>query len=379
MRTVRNPFHYGGIVTGEAFCNRSQELHELVRAMENGDKLFVHSERRMGKTSLVKAALDAMDPRRYHKVYVDLWPTEGELSFATTTAKALTEAVSTSADKLLETARGFFGRLSPSITLDREGNAQVTFGLNNLDRPDPEIDEILATPARLAARGEKQVVIVFDEFQQVLEYSSDLVERKLRSVVQTHEDVAYVFLGSRKHLIRRMFLDESRPLYRAGGHYPLRPIAQEHWLPFIQERFTQGEKDISEEQIRSICSLTEGHPFYTQHLCHALWELCERGGKVSDELIEEAVELLLDRESYAYATLWESLSRNQRRFLMGLAHEHTAVEPFSASFVHAYRLGTASSAQRAAQALLERDVVDRDDGSFVITDRFLRIWIRRMT
>ncbi len=346
--------------------------------MENADKLFVHSERRMGKTSLVKSALETLDPQRYHRVYVDLWATEGELSFAAATARALAESVSTSADKLLGTAKRLFGRLSPSVSLDAEGKPKITFELTRLSRPEPELDHILAAPAELAGRG-KQVVMVFDEFQQVLEYDSDLVERKLRSAIQTHEDVAYVFLGSRKHLVRRMFLVESRPLYRAGGHYPLGPITDEHWLPFIQERFERADKEISEEHVRSICSLTEGHPFYTQHLCHALWELCVRGAKVSDEMVGEAVELLLDRESYAYATLWESLSRNQRRFLMGLAHEGPGVAPFSGAFVQDYLLGTASNAQRAAQALLERDVIDRDDGSFTITDRFLRIWLRRMS
>jgi len=56
---MRNPFEYGGVVSGDAFCNRGQETGDLVRAMENGEKLFVFSERRYGKTSLVRAALAA--------------------------------------------------------------------------------------------------------------------------------------------------------------------------------------------------------------------------------------------------------------------------------------------------------------------------------
>jgi hypothetical protein len=43
---MRNPFEYGGVVSGEAFCNRGKETSDLVRAMENGEKLFVFSERR---------------------------------------------------------------------------------------------------------------------------------------------------------------------------------------------------------------------------------------------------------------------------------------------------------------------------------------------
>lgn len=379
MRNMKNPFRYGGVVGGDAFCNREQELNDLLRAMKNGDKLFVHAERRLGKTSLIKTALKQLDSKRYHKVYVDLWPTEGELTFAIAMAKAISEAVSTTADKLLDTAKRFFGRLAPSITLDEQGKPQVSFGVRTIEEVSPELEHVLEAPAKIAAQGSKQVVMVLDEFQQILQYGSDSVERRLRSVVQTHEEIAYIFLGSRKHLIQQMFLDESRPLYRAGGHYPLGPIAEEHWLPFIRERFEQADKHISRGQIHSVCELTEGHPFYTQHLCHALWELCEPGAKVADDLIEDAVQLLLDRENYAYATLWESLSQNQRRFLKGLANEHAGVKPFSSEFTQMYRLGTASNAQRAAEALLERDVIDREDGSYLITDRFFRIWIQRMS
>jgi hypothetical protein len=60
---VRNPFEYGGVVSGDAFCNRKQELADLRRAMENAEKLFVFSERRYGKTSLVRATLDKL-PRK---------------------------------------------------------------------------------------------------------------------------------------------------------------------------------------------------------------------------------------------------------------------------------------------------------------------------
>ncbi len=79
-----------------------------------------------------------------------------------------------------------------------------------------------------------------------------------------------IFLGSRKHLIQKMFLNQNRPLYRAGGHYPLDPIETAPWQPFIQSRFKQTSKGISAEVIQALCEATEGHPFYTQHLCHAV-------------------------------------------------------------------------------------------------------------
>ena len=238
------------------------------------------------------------------------------------------------------------------------------------------LDEVLATPAKIAAKGERNVVIVFDEFQQIFEYGNDHVEKKLRSAIQNQSEVSIFFLGSRKHLIQKMFMDRSRPLYRAGGHYPLGPIAEEHWLPFIRERFAAARKQISGQLIHSICEQTQGHPFYTQHLCHAVWELCAPNAAVTEELVRDAVRLLLERESYAYSTLWESLATNQRKLLKGLAGETAKVKPFAGEFVRRSGLGSPSNAQRAVDSLLERDVIDRENGSFIITDRFFRLWIQ---
>ncbi len=374
---MKNPFQYGGVVSGDAFCNRKKELEDLLKAMENGEKLFVYSERRFGKTSLVRFALDKLPKKQYASAYVDLWPTDGAFSFAAVTAKALAESMSTKAEKMLEMAKSFFGRLSPSITMNDEGRPEVTFGAKSFGEPGPALDEALEAPQKIAAQGKRRVVVVFDEFQQILEYGSDKVERQLRSIIQTQADVSYIFLGSRRHLIQKMFLDRSRPLYRAGGHYPLGPIKEKDWLPFIRRRFLDGGKKIDDEQIRLICALTEGHPFYTQHLCHVLWDVCEKKGQISKDLIESAVRTLLAHESYAYTTLWESFATNRRRFLKGLASEPARVKPFASDFIQRYGLRSASNAQRAVESLLERDIIDRDNGSFILIDRFFKIWIQK--
>ncbi len=41
---MKSPFQYGGVVRGDSFCNRREEVEDLLRAMGNGEKLFVYSE-----------------------------------------------------------------------------------------------------------------------------------------------------------------------------------------------------------------------------------------------------------------------------------------------------------------------------------------------
>jgi len=373
---MSNPFEYGTTVTGDSFCNRRQELADLVRAMENSERLFLYSERRLGKTSLVFNVLRNLDPDRYLVAYIDLWATDGEISFATATAKGITQAMGKTADRILEVAKHLFSRFTPSVSLDDEGKPKVSFGVSTGAQAEQDIEEVLSAPARIAADTKRKVVLVFDEVQRIFEYESDHVERLLRSIIQQQNNVGYIFLGSRKHLIQEMFLNHSRPLYRSAGHYPIGSINVEHWRPFIRSKFEQADKRIKDKLIDRICELTEGHPFYTQHLCHALWERCEPGQEVTDESIKQGLQTLLARESYAYTSLWESLAINQRKLLKGLALEGSNTMPFSAAFAHKYGLGSSSNVQRAANSLIKRDLIDREDRSFTVIDRFFRIWIR---
>ncbi len=375
---MKNPFKYGGVISGDAFCNRKDELSDLVRAMKNGQNLFVYSERRTGKTSLVLRALQELPKKQYLTAYVDLWPTDGELSFATATANAIVQSMSTTTEKMFETVKTFFGLLAPSMTFDDEGKPVITFGVRKDSRQSAPLEKVLAAPAKIAAQGKQNTVVVFDEFQQIFEYGDDIIERRLRSIIQTHESVSYIFLGSRKQLIKKMFLDKSSPLYRIAGHYPLGNIKEEHWRPFIRKRFLDAGKEIADKHIRSIYDLTQGHPFYTQHLCHAVWELCEENDNVTEGVTATAVKILLDRENSAYTALWESFTMNQRRFLRGLAGEPDKIKPFEADFIGRYGLGSPSNVQRAIEALLQRDIIDHDDSSPVIVDRFFRIWIRQL-
>src|SRR5688500_8830154 len=127
---MKNPFQYGVVIGSEQFCNRKRERADLLRAMENGDKLFVYSERRVDKTSLLRLVLNRLPIRSYLAAYVDHWPTDGEESFVTAVARGLSEAMGPSPDKVLEAARTFFTRMAPSLTLDSEGKTVVSFGVH---------------------------------------------------------------------------------------------------------------------------------------------------------------------------------------------------------------------------------------------------------
>ncbi|MCC7336149.1 MAG: ATP-binding protein [Pirellulaceae bacterium] len=373
---MTNPFSYGGVVGNGEFCNRAQELADLKDLISSAGRCFVYAERRMGKSSLILRVLGELPKKQFLPVYIDLWPTDGTLAFATAIARATTAAAETKTTRLLELGKQLFGRLRPSVSLDEMGQPTVEFGVEGRTASKSELSEVLAAPQILAEKTGKIVVMVFDEFQQIAGYEDGLAERQIRSSIQHHHRVAYIFLGSRKHLLQSMFLDESRPLYRSAMHYPIGSIKTKHWLPFIAQRFRDANKAIDKQLIEQLCEQTQGHPFYTQHLCHVLWSMVGPCGAADAAMLKAAVSELLRRESHAYVILWESLTKNEQRFLRGLADSDSSRKPFSADFTRRYGLRAASNAQRAAESLVAGDIIEREESSYVIIDRFLRLWIR---
>lgn len=64
----------------------------------------------------------------------------------TAMAKAITESMSTTADKLLETAKTFLSKLAPTVTIDDNGKPKVTFGISKVGEMSQELEEVLAVP-----------------------------------------------------------------------------------------------------------------------------------------------------------------------------------------------------------------------------------------
>lgn len=373
---MKNPFSFGVAVTGGFFCNRVQELSDLKKAVESSRKLFIFGERRLGKTSLLKKLIASLSQDDYITVYIDIWKCISEDDFIRVCANAFALACETKTDKILSFAKEFFGFISPSITLDDDGKPVVVFGVIPKNQKSTLLEDVLSIPAKIARKyPEKQLVVIFDEFPQIKSFESDRTERVLRSVIQHHEDIAYIFCGSRKHMIREMFLNKTSPLYRSAAHYPVGYISIDHWAPFIKEKFSSGGKSITDECIDKIYSETEGHPFYTQMLCSVCYEISEKMLKETSA-VDEALEILFQRETHAFLSEWEGLSSNEKKLVLALAKEKGIESPYSTEIIQRHSLPPASTVQRTIKKLTDADIIDRNEyGKYHITDKFFSRWI----
>jgi len=91
---MKNPFKYGVAVTGENFANREKEIKDLMAYIASAQNVFIFSNRRLGKTSLIKKVLETLVKKREAIcIYVDLEKVASPVQFVQVYGEAISAAL----------------------------------------------------------------------------------------------------------------------------------------------------------------------------------------------------------------------------------------------------------------------------------------------
>ena len=373
---MKNPFVYGEEVAGDAFWNRTKEIQELVRDVKNGQNVIIFSARRYGKTSLIKTVIAKVQREGVLTVYVDLYPAITKEKFVEIYAKAVSRSLGKPTQKILDLVKRLFPKLIPKIVIRPEGEAEFEFDYEPRDVFKSSLPDLLNAVHKRAKEEKREACVVFDEFQEIVNYTDDEIEKEMRAVFQSHRNVSYIFLGSKKHLFGKLFHDSHRPFYQSGKHMPLNRLPIEEVKKHVLERMALGKLKVKPDVISLIAEKGAGHPYYTQLLCHILWDECLEKKEILGQDVESALSKMLGRESEVYETILDDLTQKQKHLLIALSVE-PKVQAFSGRFLSKHRLGNPSSIQKALQVLIEKDIVDRENDHFIFQDPFFALWLRK--
>ena len=373
-----NPFRFGNVVIDE-FADRETELAEVEADMRNGQDLVIFAPRRLGKSSLVLKAAAALRRKKGLVAYLNVMTAPNKTRFAERLAAAIYADVAAPKAKLKDKALAMFQglRIAPSITVDPiDGRLGFSFGIGHAESDlDKTIEMLLELPAKIAAERGQRVVLILDEFQEVVDLDPNF-PKLLRSVFQEQPDVCHVYLGSKRHVMRDLFSDANEPFWRSAKQMQIDLIDPELFAPFIRDRFHATNKGLDAEVCDGLLAITGGHPHATQELCYSLWEQTPFDGAADDELLARALELVLRSENAHFSLVWEGLAAGQRVLLEALAREPG--RPLSGPYRARHGLPAPSSTQTALKALVDRELVDREpDGSYRVMEPFLTEWLAR--
>ena len=369
-------FVYGVAVSDYNFIGRERETKRLLDNFKGGINVILMSPRRLGKTSLVKHVCNKLDDKDIITVYLDIFGCKSEYDFYNKLATEVLKQTASKHELWFEEAKEFLYRLTPKISFSPEPNSDFSISLGITPKTHTP-EEVLQMAETIAIKRKKRIVICIDEFQQIGEMSnSKQIQARLRTVWQHQKHVSYCLFGSKHHLMSTIFLHRSMPFFQFGDTISLNKIATEDWVEYIVSHFADGKRTISRELAEEICKFTENYSAYVQQLAWLVFTLKEEGETVNEDDVRQAENDLLATNDILFMQMIEPLSEFQLNFLRAIALG--IKKDFGLSEVREeYNLGSYSNITRLKTALLERDLIEKQNTELVITDPIFAKWLKR--
>ena len=365
-----NPFKYGQVVGEGDFCPRPKLLKQVKGFVNSGQNILIQGERRIGKTSLICESIRLL--RKVRMLYVDLL----EIKSADALCKRLAKAIISleHRDGFIEKILKRLSQLRPVVGIDPL-TGQPTVSLDPAVHLAPDnIEGILDLVASTHKR--KSLVVVLDEFQDILNIEDGReVLAVMRSKIQFHAGIPYVFAGSIRNKMKELFSDPDSAFFKSAIPVDVGPLERDHFSAFIQEKFSTGKRSVSPAVLERIFDIAADVPGDVQQLCEALWEVTSYKDTVSERHIPDALELVFARERKAYEGVLAQLTGQQLKCLAGLARVGGEA-PQSKAFLEAVGIRLPGSVRKAISRLQKLKIVFEHEGRYRLVNPFFGAWLK---
>ena len=360
---VQNPFRYGAKVTGGAFYDRREIKTSMLNVLAGCNNVVLYGPRRYGKSSLVAEMMSELQSQGVVCLYLNMMSLASLSDFIMAYTKAAYAELSPAASALKHVA-GLFQRIRPVLGMSEDGKPEMTFTFSSAKVGVAELREAFELPEKLR-KADQRLVIILDEFQEVAEFGLGArFEQIMRSVIENHSGIGYVFLGSKTHMLKRMFSAPSRPFYRSAQTFSLALPPKDEGERFLMDKFASVGLKLNSAAAEKIASLAGNVPYYLQALGSWTFRVVtERGGKkILAADIDAAFQLMYDAERDLFEGLFRALPESQRLVARALAREPVAT--FTDDYRTRHFLPNSSTVGTAVRRLVADSRIDMIDGCY---------------
>jgi AAA+ ATPase superfamily predicted ATPase len=362
------PFKSGMVVVGSDFCGRKSEIRRLKESIKSYSRVCLIGERRLGKTSLVYETVRQL--KGYSLIFIDLL---GVKSSDDVIRRVMDGIFSSAHESALSRMIKSFASLRPVVGLDPLTNSPTLSLSPNAKTAPNTLEEALEY-----INKQKRMVVFFDEFQALLDLppseQSDIVAR-MRSRIQLHTNTPYIFAGSLRNEMDRMFFDHSSPFYKAAIRFEIGSLVKTDFMSFITNAFASGERSIGNDLLTLLFETCHDVPGDIQRLCQSLWSESSAGDTLDMKNFASAIQRLLCDEERAYTIFIENITGQQLKCLRALAEVGGAAS-LGGHFISLTGIVANSSIQRALNSLVKKRIIFRDSKLYRFCDPFFGEWIR---
>jgi len=362
-----NPFFYGGVAKEDYFCNRTSEIKEIRQDIYSGLNILLFAPRRFGKTSLIKKVVE---DKHISYIFIDFTTIADEKDFINGYINSFAKMLNTT-DKFMHFVKDIV-KLRPNVVAEFSSSGDPKFSLNFTKNDTKQtLQEVMNLPYEYAKKSDKKIVVVFDEFQEVVNLK---LEATLRSIIQHHSNtLSYIFLGSKKSIMSELFFDKSRPFYKSVKHLSIKSIQNDIWKKYIKNGFKKYDKNIKDEHIDMILDITKGFPYYTQQLSYELFAITDK--KCDDTKVQNAITSTIEKEKSLFTLELSHLTSNQHKALRVMI-KSDGKNIYKKELLDSYDMSS-STIKRAVESLLSKDILDLEDGVYYFQDPLFKYYMKR--
>jgi len=375
---LNNPFVLIGDIPPQYFCDRQQEVARLVQGIQGGENICLVSERRMGKSRLVKHCYKQPEIHdHYYLFYVDLLHTSSLRDFAFAFGRCVFDTLQTKGEQFV---RQFLKTVqSMTVTMSVDPLSMMPqFGLSL--NPTAQIEYTFESIFRYLENADKPCIVCFDEFQQINKYPEKNVEALLRSFIQHMSNAHFIFSGSERHMLEEMFNSSAHPFYNSTSQMNLDAIPQDKYVEFVCTCFEQYNKHIDADLVQLIYQIGESNTYAIQRISHKLFELVNVNETAERQQLTQAVHNIIEEDTPRFARLLSHVPERQQSLLFAIAKEGRVQKIMSGPFLRKYHLMSSSAVQNAIKHLLDLDLVTQDEKKqYAVYDIFLRMYLNKIS
>ena len=369
-----NPYSLEAVTDEHQLMGRRQTLGRIVRTLstQTVGSLYVHGEKRVGKTSLAYVAVQLVEDRGVACVFQDVGGINHHIP---------ENAINNLTKSLVSKIAGKIPMVS-ELTGNTSLDGSLTF-LNHLLE-------------RVSALGER-LVIVIDEFDRLparLFRRTDVQDAfftGLRSISAIRGIGLVLVAGERMNLIIN---GPGVELNRFAG-FPVDYLDRStQWSDFehLVRKPTEGLLEINNEACERVYEYTAGNPYFTKLLCAEILEnaMQRTDAFVGTREVDAAVNVLMTRiDPTSFSHYWEDflldddsrrdeVTLNRRRCLLafGLACRLGGSAPVEAVIDAGAKVGMdATTTRREIESLVRRRLVLLEDDILTPRIRLFGLWI----
>lgn len=371
---VNNPFIISNEYIAEKyFCDRKFETKVLVDNILNGRNTVLISIRRMGKSGLISHCFNnKLISKDYTTFFIDLYSTSSLSEMVSLMGKEILDSLKGKGEKVFDRFITTVKSLVTGITIDPvTGQPTLNISIGNIQKPDQTLKEIF----EYLEKSDRPCVVAIDEFQQIADYPETNVVALLRTYVQKCKQTQFIFSGSKRRMMDKLFNEPSEPFYQSCANLYLEAIDKKVYYEFASEKFIEADKRLCEDCFNRMYDALDGHTWYIQRLLNEMYATVDKGETAGITELNGAMQHIhrLDRRSYEESI--QQLSNPQKQLLIAIAKDIKAKEITSSDFVRKHGLRSSSSVQSAAKSLYEAETITREVDTYFVTNRFLGFWL----